>query len=187
LRPDHYSSTVAGHVFVDETKQRDYLLVAGVVAVADLEAVRRSVRSLVLPGQRRLHMAKEGARRRRLIASAISGLDVQATIYDGGRASGREHQARELCLRAVVEDAARQGHTMLVLEQDDSLVHADRRVLYSAVHGSGAVETLRYEHRRAEHDMLLALPDVIAWCWAKGGEWRSRIEPVVTTTRTLCE
>jgi hypothetical protein len=33
--------------------------------------------------------------------------------------------------------------------------------------------------------MLLAIPDAIAWCWAKGGDWRRRIESVVTDVREV--
>jgi hypothetical protein len=95
---------VARHVFIDETKQRNYLLVAAVLAVGDLDAARRTLRALVLPGQRRIHMAKEGMRRRRSLLSAIAELNVNATVYDGGRAAGREHVAREACLRAVVAE-----------------------------------------------------------------------------------
>jgi len=73
------------HVFVDETKRRGYLLVAGVVLPEDLDGVRRVLRGLVLPGQRRLHMKDESDSRKRSIATAISVSDVQATIYDAGR------------------------------------------------------------------------------------------------------
>jgi hypothetical protein len=31
--------------------------------------------------------------------------------------------------------------------------------------------TVRYEHRKGSAESLLAVPDAIAWCWAKGGEW----------------
>ena len=24
------------------------------------------------------------------------------------------------------------------------------------------------------------IPDAVAWCWAKSGQWRNRIRPVVT-------
>ncbi len=47
---------MSGYVFIDETKQRGYLLVASVVAAADLDLLRKIIRSLILPGQRRLHM-----------------------------------------------------------------------------------------------------------------------------------
>ena len=49
------------HLFVDESKERDYVLVAGVIAPADLATTRAFTRSLIYRGQARLHM-KEGIR-----------------------------------------------------------------------------------------------------------------------------
>jgi hypothetical protein len=46
---------VSSHLFVDEPKHRNHLMVAAVVRPAVLQLVR----SLVLPGQRRVHMKKE--------------------------------------------------------------------------------------------------------------------------------
>ena len=47
---------MTGHVFIDESKRRDYLLGAGVVIPDELDAIRKVLRGLILPGQRRLHM-----------------------------------------------------------------------------------------------------------------------------------
>ncbi len=47
------------YIYVDETKQRDYLLVASVHVSTDLTALRQLVRGLLLPGQRYLHMKNE--------------------------------------------------------------------------------------------------------------------------------
>jgi len=55
---------------------------------------------------------------------------------------------------------------------------------YRRVREVGCVD-LRYEHRRASSEVLLALPDAVAWCWAKGGDWRRRIAPAVTEVRTV--
>jgi len=47
LNPDpHRYRYVSGHIFVDETKHRDYLLVAGVVLPADLDTMRKMIRNL---------------------------------------------------------------------------------------------------------------------------------------------
>ena len=35
-------------------------------------------------------------------------------------------------------------------------------------------------HRRAFEECLLALPDAVVWCWAKGKQWRRLVEPLVT-------
>ncbi|MGQ0717606.1 MAG: hypothetical protein ACT4NP_09880 [Pseudonocardiales bacterium] len=67
---------VSGHVFIDETKQRGYLLVASVVAAADLDLLRKIIRSLILPVSDGLHMKDENDRRKHAIASAIIATDI---------------------------------------------------------------------------------------------------------------
>ncbi len=134
------------------------------------------LRGRVLPGQRRLHMKDESDSRKRSIATAIAVNGITATIYDAGRRHDTERERRAACLTALVVDAAGRDHVMLVLEQDDTLVVSDRKLLYRATR-EAACPDLRYEHRRAVVgvEQLLALPDAIAWCWAKGGDWRRRI------------
>jgi hypothetical protein len=176
---------VSAHIFVDETKQRGYLLVAGVVVPGDLDPVRRVLRGLVLPGQRRLHMKNENDQRRRSIATAIAVSGVTATIYDAGRRYRNERERRAACLRSLITDAARRGDAMLVLEQDDTLLGWDNQRLIEFTREAGCRDTLRYEHRRAASELLLAVPDAVAWCWAKGGDWRRRVEPIVTDVREV--
>lgn len=129
-------------------------------------------------------MKKESDSRKRAIAAAICGAGVTATVYDAGRRYRDELDARAACLRGLIDDATHQEDTLLVLEQDDSLIDWDRRQLY-ALARNAHLSRLRYEHRRASAEQLLAIPDAIAWCWAKGGHWRRRIEPVVTTVRQV--
>jgi hypothetical protein len=176
---------VSGHIFVDETKRRGYLLVASVVVPGDLDSVRRMLRGLVLPGQRRLHMKDENDQRRRSIATAISVSGVTATIYDAGRRYRNERERRAACLHALIIDAAQRGDTRLILEQDDTLLSWDNQRLIEFTREASCRDTLRYEHRRAASELLLAVPDAIAWCWAKGGDWRRRIEPIVTDVREV--
>lgn len=75
------------HVFADETKDRDYLLIASVHTSGDLDELRKLIRGLVLPGQYRVHMKKENDSRKRLIAAAIVSAGVTATVYDAGAAT----------------------------------------------------------------------------------------------------
>jgi hypothetical protein len=175
---------VSSHIFVDETKHRDYLLVASIHVSGDVDELRKLLRGLVLKGQRRVHMKKESEPRKRAIATAICVAGVKATIYDAGRGYSDELDARAACLRALVADAACQDDALLVLEQDDSLLEWDRRQLYSLAR-QARLPLLRYEHRRASAEQLLAIPDAIAWSWAKGGDWRRRIQPVVTSVKRV--
>ena len=50
---------MSSHIFVDETKRAGYVIAA--VTVSDTDAIRKIVRALVLPGQRRIHMKHEQA------------------------------------------------------------------------------------------------------------------------------
>lgn len=173
------------HLFADETKERDYLMVACTIPVGDLNDARSEMRGLVLPGQRRVHMKKESDPRKRLITSAICDTGIRATVYNAGRNRRSELDARAACLKALAYDAAAAGASMLVLEQDDSLRRWDNQRLVEITRTLGCCDTLRYQHLRAATEPLLVIPDAIAWCVAKGGNWEQRIEPVVTAVRCV--
>jgi hypothetical protein len=59
----------------------------------------------------------------------------------------------------------------------------DTQHLIEFTRAAGCRDTLRYEHRRASAEQLLAIPDAIAWCWANGGDWRRR--PADDPARTV--
>ncbi len=77
------------------------------------------------------------------------------------------------------------GDSRLVIEQDDSLVSYDNQRLIEATRATGQRDTLRYEHLRAHEEMLLAIPDVVAWCWVRSGDWRRRIAPILAAVRAV--
>ncbi|WP_231588375.1 hypothetical protein [Mycobacterium nebraskense] len=173
-----------GH-FIDETKHADYLVVAAVVVAGDLGAIRKDVDELLLPGQQRLHMKAEKAGRKRTIAAKFVRVGVQAIVYDAGQRYRTQVEAREACLRAAVLDHADGIETMMVIEEDLTLVESDRKILYHAVRAAGWADTLRYDHRRADSERLLGVPDAIAWCWGKGNPWHARIRPTVRLLRRV--
>jgi len=105
---------VSGHVFVDETKHRGYLLVASAVPPGDLDPLRKLIRGLILPGQRRLHMKNENDQRKRSITAAITNSDVRATIYTAERRYRTERDSRAACLQALVADIATRGDTTIL-------------------------------------------------------------------------
>ena len=174
------------HVFLDETKRQGYVVAAAAVPPGDLAPLRSVVRGLVLPGQRRVHMKDERDSQRREMAAALVDAGVEVVIYDAGRRYSTQRRAREECLRAVVTDAAAEaGETRLVREQDDSLVRWDAQRLIELARAAGCRDRLRYDHLRASEEQLLAVPDAVAWCWARGGQWRRRVDPVVRLVRQV--
>ena len=172
-------------LFVDETKSRGYSMVAAVALHGDLEPYRRTLRPLLLPGQRRLHMKDEADPRRRAIISAIAATGVTGVIYDAGRRYKTEREARAACLGALIADAAQMADPIVVLEQDDSLLSWDRQRLIEFTREHSCQDTVHYRHRRAAEEALLAIPDALAWCWAKGqgSDWRRRIAAMISQVR----
>jgi hypothetical protein len=174
----------ARHIYIDETKERGYVLAASTHVASDVDALRKTLRdNLVLRGQARIHMATERDSRRREISDIICRAGVTATVCNAEQRYRDPLDARAACLQAIVADIPPGMETLLVVEQDDSILHWDKQFLYNAVRAASLAHTVRYVHHRARTELLLSVPDAIAWCWARGGSWRKRILPAVSTVR----
>jgi hypothetical protein len=169
---------MSAHVFADESKARGFVLVAATIMPRDLARTRGLVDDLRLPRQRRLHFTSERNARRKQIIAEFRAAGIGAVVYDAaGWRDGKA--ARDAAVARLADDAAKMGAGMLVLERDDSVVEADRRIIRDRLLRAGCHDTLSYDHRRAHEECLLAIPDAIAWCWAKDGHWRTCAEPLV--------
>jgi hypothetical protein len=162
-------------VFVDESKKNGFLIVAAIVLPEDLQTTRKTMRSLCLPNQRRIHFRDEKQPRKKQILDAIEATGVTARIYVGP--SGlRELDARRWCLERLFADLTDLGSHKLVIELDESLVDHDRRWLFAAKRATNS--DLEYDHLRSHEECLLWTADAVAWCWAAKGPWRERIRKI---------
>jgi hypothetical protein len=108
-------------------------------------------------------MKDEADGRKETIAKAFAVVGLHVTIYDAGCRYRTQVQARAACLRALINDlAGAEVDTLIVLDEDETLVHSDRQLLYHAVRALGVDGTLRYAHRRAAAERLLGIPDAFA-------------------------
>ncbi|MBT1608187.1 hypothetical protein [Curtobacterium flaccumfaciens] len=164
-------------LFVDETKAKGYTMVAAVVVPGDANGLRKEMRGLVLKGQRRIHFTSESDPRRRLILSKLVELGVRAHIVQS--TANKQADGREECLMQLLDLAADNDYTRIVLERDASIEQADRRILYREVSSRGLRDSLVYDHMGAHDEPLLWIADAIAWSHAKGGDWRRRVEPML--------
>lgn len=171
------------HVFVDESKRGDYVVVAAVVDPAELTAIRRELRGLLLPGQSALHFKAERDGRRRQLLAAISGLPVEASVYV---CPTKDHVVgRRSCLQALARDLVSEGAERLVLELSEGDLAADRRTLFEACRdGSGDIG-LRYDHLTAHAEPMLWVADAVAWAWTHDGRWRRQVDQLVSRVRHL--
>lgn len=162
-------------VFVDESKAWNYILVATAVSPTAHADVDRSLRGLVLPGQRRLHFSKESDSRRREVLSSIVTLPIRAQIY----VAPPGPRARDVLLGALVTDLVASNAARLVIERDESLMQVDRGVVRSTLAGTGDVGSLAWTHALPSAEPCLWISDAVAWSYAKGGDWRRRVVPLV--------
>ena len=173
------------HAFVDESKAKGYTLVAAVMLPADLVPTRKVIRELVSPGRTRVHMKREIPRRRKLILAKLRPLGPVATLYSADRAIyGTDIACRRACLEALVHDIADTCQS-LVLEADATQDARDRQDLITLTKNAGCRDSLSYEHLTATTEPLLAIPDAVAWAWARGGEWRSLVKPLIKVVRMV--
>ncbi|WP_049822884.1 hypothetical protein [Arthrobacter sp. H41] len=88
------------------------------------------------------------------------------------------------CLEALIDDLCHADAERLVLEQDDSLAAADRRIVAEQLRFQDNKD-LRYTHMRRNEEPLLWVGDAVAWCFQKGGPWRADVEPLIGEVRRL--
>ena len=164
-------------VYVDESKSRDYVVAAAVVVPGDVASLRRSLRNLLPRGQRRLHMVNEKPPLRRKILSALNDERVAVDLYVAGEPYATNIDRRRACLERLVEDVA--SHCIaLTLESDRTQDRRDQRDLIEITRRVGCRD-LRYDHRTPYEEPLLWIPDAVGWAYARGGEWRQCVQPVI--------
>nr|WP_229715266.1 hypothetical protein [Subtercola lobariae] len=82
-------------------------------------------------------------------------------------------------MNELVKDLAESRASRLVIERDDSLVSADRRMIRTALETHNYVEHLSYAHVSPSDEPLLWVSDAVAWCFQAGGDWVRRASPLV--------
>jgi hypothetical protein len=169
------------HVFVDESKSAGYIAAATYIEADKVAAVRRTVASLRLSGAERLHFVHERDARRKQILEQLLMIGIRARVYVA-RTTNQPLGRRET-LTALVHDALRADVQRIVLEQDDSVLAADRRLLTPLVRLAN--RQAQFEHARSKSEPLLWPSDAIAWCWQRGGPWIARSRPLIDTVRVV--
>lgn len=168
------AQTMSKTAFLDESKRSgQYLLCCVVTAQSDMADLRRDVVRLA-GGHSTIHMNDRNAQERLRFARAIAQAPVQGFILGARERSDRD--ARDLLLDRVVPHLVELGVTRLVMEtcgQDQE----DRRILRRAL---GSPSPMVYIHANKSEPML-ALPDILAWAYGRGGKFRAAVGPIVAT------
>ncbi|MFC7382087.1 hypothetical protein [Sphaerisporangium rhizosphaerae] len=110
--------------------------------------------------------------------SRISVLAVEAHIYRSEMGGRPQRGVRDDCLRRMVPDLVAMGVARLVIESCNQ-DRQDRQVVREMAGKAQAVDRFEYLHGRPAVEPLLWLPDIVAWAYGKGGDWRRRTGSIV--------
>lgn len=171
------------YAYVDESQRSGrYLLCVVVVEAAEAGRLRRSLRGLLLPGQRRLHFKKESPRRRKMLIDSLVRLAVDATVCQCRLTPGRRaEQARRMCFTSAVRDLQDRGvDSCMFIESRGSLDRIDNETIVAAPRARPSVS---FGHLMPNEDPLLWLPDCFAWPVGAGGDWLRRMRGASTVRR----
>lgn len=172
---------VTVHAFVDESARgQTYIVCAAIVDPGNLRPVRQQLRGLLLPGQRELHFKFEKVGRQRMIADRIAALPVSVQVYVARCARKQQEAARQRCLELLVRDLLVRRAQYLVLDSRGHRDTVDQLTLYRALGSKPASTDLTYDHQDSVAECLIWIADTVAWCYGAGGDWRRRVEPVIT-------
>jgi hypothetical protein len=170
---------VSVQLFVDESKAKGFLLAAASVPCSDVDRIRAAIGALHLRHQVRIHFRREQTTRQRKILEVLTSIGgISAVIYDATRFN--DHKAgRNAAIARLADDAARLRASRIVLESDDSVADQDRLIIQKRLKQVELSDVIGVDHCRASGERLLAIPDAVAWCYAKGGAWRRDVMPLV--------
>lgn len=166
------------HGFVDESERGCYTLGVVLAPPGSLSSLRRLLRGMLAPKERRLHFNTERpARRRKLLSDFAAMPPTRTWLY---QAKGPTPEARHACMETMLDDLCTVKTRRLVLEaQEPRQEQRDRATIYQAVRNGLAPTDLVYDHVRPWEDPMLWLIDGILWAHGAGSDWRRRVGPLV--------
>lgn len=167
------------HIYADETKENGFVLAGAMVPAARADELRGLINSMRHQRQRRIHFTSERPERREMILAKLIETQAIETLIMDARGIKDPISARKAAIGQLADEAVRVGAALLRLEPDGPAVVTDRQAIYERLRRAGCAETVSYSHVAAVSESLLAIPDAVAWCYGKGGKWRSMAEPLI--------
>jgi hypothetical protein len=166
--------------YLDESgsdQKRDphaYLLAAAVCESARLDDLRDTMRSLLLPGQVKVHWRNEREKRRQRIIEAVASMRVEhIVVVRDGQPGERAERRRRHCLERMLFELDQLMVDQVVVEsrgsKDD---RRDRSMLDALLARKIIAGRLRMFHLPGREEALLWIPDAIcgAVTRVRGGE-----------------
>jgi hypothetical protein len=156
-------------ILVDESKARHFILCAVFIEESKSKAVSKALGLLRLGGQSRIHFVAESFRRKRFLLSQYRQMICRVEYFVVRDLP--EKASRQLAFEALLMSFDRNQRYRLVIENDENHTQWDRKVISRTIAKLGMDGSVTFEHDNARNQILLWLPDALAWTKARGGDW----------------
>jgi hypothetical protein len=166
-------------IYLDESKSKRYSLAAASIEDSDAARARKVLLAFRMKGQRRMHFVAESDPRRKEALALLLELNVRATLFVAPSGISQSI-ARSACLTEFALQLPSAKSSRVIIEQDDSMVEFDKRVMGAAIRVRPSRSLVTYEHMRAVDEPLLWIPDAIVWSFVRGGDFRRRASALIT-------
>lgn len=165
-------------IFVDESlRPESYFLVSVAIPSTLIERLRHEMRNTLPSHGQQLHMSKETSVTRKRALNFVARLAPKIIVISNYQYGISKIQARSECITKLCAIEIIQTASFLTFDSTNSL-EIDRRILKSAAQSSTNFFPI-YRHVSSKSEPLLWLPDIIAWSWGRGSDWKSQISHLV--------
>lgn len=67
----------------------------------------------------------------------------------------------------------------MILGRNDSYAQREKHSIIAGSSSAGARQVpFSYSHLARHEEPLLWIPDIVGWCYARGGQWRTKVNPI---------
>lgn len=168
------------NVYIDESQRgnRYYICVVS-VPESEMQTIRAFLRTSCPSGVSRIHMHATSQNLQRHLLRTIKDFNLDITLVATRKVRGDSHLApRERCLCAAFAIAQSVSVRNIFLENSNS-IHWDKQLISRFINDTR--QPMPYiSHANPAFEPLLWLPDIVAWGYGRGGDWRTLTAPLLT-------
>jgi len=169
---------MAKHIYVDESERSNfYVLCAAEVPSQDTKKIRREMLNLRATLGKQVHMFALPIEAKRIAIDTILRQKISSQLLISTE-PGRNSLARRrllisrLCSLQVLDETL-----MLTFDASNSMPQDLKLLATELKRFEGS---LPYRHLPSRQEPLLWIPDVIAWAYGRGGNWREHVLPAIS-------
>lgn len=168
---------MALNCYIDESIRGEYILCVVYVKADQLNTIRHQVKNLRHPNRASIHIQEESKSTQNSIRRQISTISCRAQIFTASTRNQPISVARTTTLRRAVLHSSRLEVNLITLDASNSLLR-DRKNI-NDIAASHNIRVPHYRHMNSRHEPLLWLPDIVAWCYGRGGVWKEAVDPLI--------